>query len=552
MKNKQVQIYSALALFLLLGALGIFSKRIDLTQDQRYTLSPSTEKVLKSVDKPLMVEVYLDGDFPASFKQLQSETKFMLEEFKKINSNIDFKFIDPIKSKISPDSLKVMGLQASILPDMKDGKVSQIYLYPYAVLKYKDLGTSIPLIVQQTGLDQDQQLYKSIESLEYNLISNIKDITKSTKKNVGILVNQDELSPEEFRGFTQILLDNYNTEPIIPQEGEALSLKDVPKLKTMDALVIAKPRKAFTDTEKIILDQYIINGGKTLWMIDGVNAEMDTLFQAKKIMAYPTELNMNDFFFNYGIRINSGLVKDYQKSALIRIVSGEVAGNPQYSSYLWPYFPLGISDKNNPITKNINPVKFEFPTSIDTLGRKNIKTTVLFESSKESSINPVPNYVALSEIVKEDSISPFEKVAASQIFAVSLEGNFTSAYANRSEKSNFPNFKKEGSRNKMIVIADGDVGRNQILKGKPLPLGVDLLTQQEYGNAQFLQNALSYLLDEDQMMTIKNREIAVRLLDRQKIADEKAYWQWFNLLLPLGIIGIFAGLFYWFRKRKFG
>ena len=551
MKNKSLYIYIFLGLILLVGTLGLVSTRIDFTQDQRYTLSNSTKEVLKSVQKPMMVEVYLDGDFPASFKQLQNETKFMLEEFKKINPKVDFKFIDPIKTKVSKDSLAAMGLEPSLLSDKVDGKISQIELYPYAVIKYKDLGISVPLIVQQTGLDQDQQLYKSIESLEYSLISNIKEITQPTRKNVGILINQDELRPEEFRSFTKYLLENYHTEPIIPKVGDELSLEDVPKLKSMDALLIAKPRKAFTDKEKVILDQYIIHGGKTLWMIDGVNAEMDTLFQAKKVMAVPTELNLNDFFFNYGIRINSGLVKDMQKSALIRIVSGEVAGNPQYSSFLWPYYPLGISDKNNPITKNINPVKFEFPTSIDTLGRPGIKNTVLFETSDRTIINAVPNYVELSEIVKADSISPFEKVSKPQILAVLVEGKFQSAYANRSEQSDYPNFKKENPHGKMIVIADGDVGRNQILKGKPLPLGVDLLTQQQYGNGQFLENALHYLLDDTNIMELKNREIAVRLLDRDRVEDEKSYWQWFNMILPLVLIGIVSGLFYWLRKRKF-
>lgn len=551
MKNKSLIIAIFLGLFFLIGAIGLFSTRVDLTQDKRYTLSKSSKEILKSVQKPLMVEVYLDGDFPANFKQLQNETKFMLEEFKKINPKVDFKFIDPIKSKVSKDSLAAMGLEASMLATKVDGKVSQIELYPYAVVKYQDLGVSIPLIVQQNGLDQDQQLYKSIEGLEFSLISNIKDITLNTKKSVGILINQDELRPEEFRSFTTYLLDTYKTEPIIPLENDEISLKDFPKLKQMDALLIAKPRKAFTDNEKVVLDQYIMNGGKTLWMIDGVNAEMDSLSKTKKIMAFPYETNLNDFFFNYGIRINTGLVKDMQKSALIRIVSGEVAGNPQYSSFLWPYFPLGISDKNNPITKNINPVKFEFPSSIDILKRPGIESTVLFESSENTLINSVPNYISLSEIVKEDSISLFEQKSKPQILAVLLEGKFQSAYANRSEKSNFPNFKKENINGKMIVIADGDIGRNQILKGQALPLGVDLLTQEQYGNGEFLQNALSYLLDDTNIMELKNREIAVRLLDRQRIEEDKTYWQWFNMLLPLAIIGIFASLFYFIRRRKF-
>ncbi len=550
---KQNLKYIIPAIILLLGIFGVFSHRFDLTKEKRYTLSDATVKTLKSVKEPLVVEVFLEGDFPASFKQLQNETKFLLEEFRKINPKIDYKFIDPIATKMSQDTLQAMGMQPSILPDMKDGKVSQIVMFPYAALKYKGYGTSISLITDQTGIDASEQLTKSIENLEYSLVSNIKSLTQETRKNVGVLINQDELRPDQLRGFMEMTLENYNAGPIIPENRTELTMADFPKLKKMDALVIAKPRKPFTDGEKLILDQYIMNGGKTLWMIDAVNAEMDTLFRAKKIMAFPQDLNMTDFFFNYGIRINPALVKDMKKSAMIRVVAGEVAGNPQYNSYLWPYFPLGVAENKNSITKNINPVKFEFPTSIDTLGRKNIKTSVLYESSERTLLKTVPNYVELSEIADVDSLGQMEKPTSPKIFAVSLEGKFTSAYINRSERNEFPNFKPQNtSPNRMIVVADGDIARNQILKGQPLPLGEDLLTNQRYGNEQFLRNALDYLLDDSNLMALRNRNIEARLLDRQRIYEERTNWQWFNLLFPLVILGGLGFVFFWWRKKKFG
>ncbi|ASW74173.1 gliding motility protein GldG [Chryseobacterium piperi] len=543
-----ILLFVILPLVIILAVSGI---RLDLTKEKRYTLSDNTIKVLESVKKPLTVEVYLEGDFPASFKQLQSETKFMLEEFRKINPKIDFKFIDPIKTKMSQDTLMAMGMQPSVLPDVKDGKVSQIVLFPYAVLKYNKGGASIPLVVQQANISADEQLTRSIENLEYNLVSNIKNIATDKRKKIGILVNQDELSPEQFQGFMHLALESYDAGPIIPKNQTELSIADVPLLKQMSALVIAKPRKAFTDGEKVILDQYIMNGGKTLWMIDAVNAEMDTLTRSKKVMPFPVDINMTDFFFNYGIRINPALVKDVKKFALLRLVTGEVSGNPQYTSLPWPYFPLGIAEKDNPITKNINPVKFEFPTSIDTLGRKNIKTQVLFESSERTLLKQVPNYVDLKEISSVDSLGQMEKPSTPKIFAVALEGKFTSAYASRIERKSYPGFKGQSPENKMIVIADGDVGRNKVIKGEPLPLGVDLLTNEQFGNEQFLRNALDYLLDDSNLMELRNRNIEERLLDRQRITEEKSNWQWFNLLLPLVIIGLLGGLFFWLRKRKF-
>jgi len=545
-----ILLFIILPLVIILAVAGI---RLDLTKEKRYTLSENTIKVLESVHKPLTVDVYLEGDFPASFKQLQSETKFMLEEFRKINPQIDFKFIDPIKTKMSKDTLMAMGMQPSVLPDIKDGKVSQIMLFPYAVVKYNKRGISIPLVVQQTGIDADQQLTKSIENLEYNLVSNIKNIAANKRKKIGILVNQDELNPREFQGFMQLATESYDAGPIIPKNQTELTLADVPMLKQMSALVIAKPRKAFTDGEKVILDQYIMNGGKTLWMIDAVNAEMDTLMRSQKVMPFPVDINMTDFFFNYGIRINPALVKDVKKFALLRLVTGEVSGNPQYTSLPWPYFPLGIAENNNPITKNINPVKFEFPTSIDTLGgRKNIKTNVLFESSERTLLKQVPNYVDLKEISSVDSLGQMEKPSTPKIYAVSLEGKFNSAYASRIERKSYPGFKSSSPENKMIVIADGDVGRNKVLKGEPLPLGVDLLTNEQFGNEQFLRNALDYLLDDSNLMDLRNRNIEERLLDRQRITEEKNNWQWFNLLLPLVIIGLLGALFFWLRKKKFG
>ncbi|KQM34170.1 gliding motility-associated ABC transporter substrate-binding protein GldG [Chryseobacterium sp. Leaf201] len=545
-----ILLFVVLPLVIILAVSGI---RLDLTQEKRYTLSDNTIKVLESVKKPIMVEVYLEGDFPADFKQLQSETKFMLENFRKVNSKVDFKFIDPIETKIPKDSLLSHGIYPSVLDDRKSGKTSQIEIYPYALIKNGKVKVTVPLVVEQNYTDNAELLNKSIENLEYNFISRLKIATNESFKKVGVLVNQDELSPGEFQGFMNLALENYDAGPIIPKNQTELSLADVPLLKQMSALVIAKPRKAFTDGEKVILDQYIMNGGKTLWMIDAVNAEMDTLMRSEKLMPYPVDLNLTDFFFNYGIRINPALVKDVKKFAKLKFVAGEVAGNAQYSTQPWPYFPLGIAENENPVTKNINPVKFEFPTSIDTLGgRKNIRTDVLFESSERTSLKQVPNYVSLEEINSVDSLGQLEKPSTPKIFAVALQGKFTSAYASRIERKSYPGFKASSPENKMIVIADGDIARNKVVNGKPMPLGMDVLTQERFGNEQFLKNALDYLLDDSNLMELRNRNIEERLLDRYLINEERNYWQWFNLLLPLAIIAVLGGLFFWLRKKKFG
>lgn len=544
-------LFAVVLLISLAGVFGWFSGRIDLTDEKRYTLSDASIEVLKNIKEPLTINVYLEGDFPANFRQLRNEAQFMLEEFRKINPKVDFEFIDPIATKMSQDTLQAMGMAPSMLPEMRDGKISQIVLFPYATVQYNGYGTSTPLIIQQRGIAASDQLYKSIENLEYNLTSTIKEMIEEEKKSIGFLVNQDELRPDEFNGFIEMAIENYNIGPIIPDNKKELTAADFPKLKKMDALVIAKPRKTFTDREKLLLDQYIMNGGKTLWMIDQVNAEMDTLFRSKKIMAYPVDLNLTDFLFNYGIRLNTALVKDMQKSALLRVEAGEIAGNPQYNNFLWPYFPLGISENNNPITKNINPVKFEFPTAIDTLPRPGINKTVLFESSTQNSEKPVPNFVSLSEIADVDSLVGQEHPKSPKIFAVLLEGEFSSAYKDRIEQKEIKNFKNASPNNKMIVISDGDVARNSNLKGEPMPLGYDLLTNIQYGNAQFLRNSLDYLLDDSNLMSLRNRNLKMRLLDKQRLSTDQSKWQWFNLLLPLLIVAVFAIGFGFLYRRFF-
>lgn len=546
-------IYVAIIGLLLVGTIGLFKLRLDLTAEKRYTLSDNTENIIKSVKAPLMIDVYLDGDFPASFKQLQGETRFMLEEFRRINPNVDFRFIDPIKNKIPEDSLMAMGMMPSALPEAKNGKVTQTIIYPYAVLNYKDYLLSFPLLVNKAGVSISDQLNQSIEGLEYNFVSGIKSVLTENSKTVGFLTNHDELKPDELQYFTQVVLQNYNATFIVPANEKELTTQDLPNLKKVDALVVAKPRKAFTEGEKVILDQYIMNGGRTLWMMEAVNAEMDSITRSKQITSYPVDANMSDFFFNYGVRINPVLVKDLQKFALLRLVTGEINGNPQFMSLPWPYYPLGIAENPNPITKNINPVKFDFPSSIDTLGGKpGIKTNVLFESSPRTIVKRTPSLVDLKEIATVDSLAMLEQPSTPKIFAVSLEGKFSSAYANRSESKEFPGFISKNTKpNKMVVIADGDIARNKFVKGRPMPIGNDMLTDQQFGNEQFLTNILEYLLDDSNLIELRNRNIESRLLDTQLINEERGKWQMINLVLPLVIIAILGGIFFYLRKRRF-
>ncbi|MDR1877024.1 MAG: gliding motility-associated ABC transporter substrate-binding protein GldG [Flavobacteriaceae bacterium] len=545
-----------LLIFLLIGlflAKGVVYIRLDLTSDKRYTLTEATTKVLEKVDEPMEVDVYLDGDFPADFKQLQSETLSLLDEFRRVNPHITYKLIDPIKEKISQDTLQGMGMEPSALRVEKDGISTQIILFPYATIKYKGYGHTVPLIIEQAGITADEQMSQSIGNLEYGFISAIDKLSNDHLKTVGILVNQKELNKHEMFSFVNRIIQDYNFGPVFPEDGKSLKIKDLSAMKKFDAIIIAKPRKAFTDQEKITIDQYIMNGGKTLWAIDQINAEMDTLLKSNKIVAYPYDLNLTDLLFSYGVRIKPAVIKDIQNTAYINLQVGEVQGNAQNAKVPWVYFPLGFSLNNNPITKNINPVRFEFPSPIDTLPVPEVKKTILYQSSPYTNIQGTPSYISLEEakISIKDSANLMAYNKGQQIMAVLLEGRFASAYADRIESSGIQNFITRSKSNKMIVISDGDVARNQVIKGQPLPLGFDYSTGVTYGNEEFLLNALNYLLDDSGLMLLRNRTIQMRLLNRQTLMMERSYWQWFNLLVPIGGIAIIGLGFIFWRRKKF-
>lgn len=556
--KKLFHTHTTLSLFVIIGFLAILLsfayKRIDMTSDKRYTLTPATEKILSKITKPIEVDVYLDGDFPADFKQLQSETLSLLDEFQRKNSNISYKLIDPIKENISQDTLQAMGLQPSSLTVEKDGVSKQILLFPYATVKYNGYGQSVPLIIQRAGISSEEQMTASIESLEYNFINAIDKLSRKHMKTVGILTNQKELNRAEMYSLTQSIIQDYNFGPYFPKDKQSLKAEDLPYLKKYDALLIAKPRKAFTDEEKMVVDQYIMNGGKTLWAIDAVNAEMDTLLKSDKILAYPYDLNLTDLLFSYGVRINPAVVKDAQYAAPINLQVGSIQGNAQNKRVPWVYFPLGFPpNKNNIITKNINPVRFEFPSPIDTVESSGVKKTILYQTSPYTDILRTPSYISLDEAkeISQDSVlANYNK--GPKILSLLLEGRFTSAYADRIESQGAKNFIRKSKPNKMIIISDGDVARNQIIKGEPVPLGLDPSTGITYGNSDFLINALDYLLDDDGLMSLRNRNVEMRMLDKQEIMMEKSYWQWFNTLVPLAFIfTIGLGINLWRRKDSF-
>jgi gliding-associated putative ABC transporter substrate-binding component GldG len=545
MKSNSSKIIVLIVLLIVINLVAAkFYTRIDLTKDKRYTLSETTHSIINNLKEPVIIKVYLEGEFPSEFKRLQTETKQHLEELKAVSKNVKFRFIEPLDRA---EELIKQGLQPSRLSVQEGGKLSEAVIFPWATIEYKNKIENVSLLVNQISGTQEEQLQNSIQNLEYVFADAVHKVSSEKKQKIAVLRGNGELDNLYLASFliqlgqyyklAQFTLDSVNNNP----------QKTLKKLTEYDLTIIAKPTEKFTEKEKFTLDQYITNGGKSLWLIDNVTAELDSLMQTGQSLAFNRDLNITDLLFSYGVRVNYNLIKDINSST-IRLASGNVGNQTQYEDFLWYYFPLITSKNNHPITKNIDPVSLRFANTIDTL-KNNLTKTVLLQSSNFSKPIGTPSPVSLEEISKK----PLQKDYSdgNQILGILLEGKFTSAYKNRVKPFNTDFIKDESNDNKMIVIADGDIIANQVHQGQPLALGVDKWTNMSYGNAPFLMNSINYLLDDTGLLQLRSKNIQLKFLDKQKAFKERSFYQLINVVLPLIILTIFGLTYSFIRKRKY-
>ena len=545
MKNK----YSKIAVFLLgiilINYIGSkVYKRFDLTEDKRYTLSKTTESIIANVDEIIVIKVYLEGDFPAEFKRLQIETKLHLEELKNRNKNIQFRFINPIESA---QELLENGLEPSRLQVEENGKLSEIVLFPFAEINYKGKTEYVSLLKDIFSNSQDEQLESSIQNLEYAIANAIHKVTTKKSKKIAVLRGKGTLEDIYLFDFLKKLGDYYYLAPFTLDSVAEQPQKTVNQLADYDLAIIAKPTEKFTEEEKYALDQFVMQGGKTLWMLDNVHAELDSLMQTGESLVYPRDLGLTDLFFNYGVRINPDLISDLYSSQ-ITLATGNIGNKTQFNNFQWNYFPLTNSLNNHPINNNIAPVNFKFSNSIDTL-KNNISKTVLLQSSPLSKVVGTPTIISLKSISEKPDPANFTN--GNKPLAVLLEGAFKSAYNNRIKPFNLDNYKEIGANTKMIVISDGDIIANEIVKGQPIELGVHKFTNQRFGNKDFLLNAVNYLLDDTGLIYLRSKTVKIAFLNKQKAYEEAIKWQLINILFPLVILGGFGLAFNYFRKKKY-
>ena len=537
-------IYLLVALVLLNIASQSYYKRIDLTSDHRYTLASITKEVILNVNKELIITSYLEGDFPSEFKRLQIETRQFLEELSSENSFIKTQFIRPDNQR---ERLIKAGMIPSQLTVKENGKLSNTIIFPWAEITYKNKTTIVSLLSNGMLQTQEDQLETAVENLEFSFVSAIHKLQEQKQKKVAVLSGNGELQDIQLYSFLSEITKKYRLAKFTLDSVENNPTKSVKDLQKFDLAIIAKPTKLFSEKEKLVIDQFIINGGKTLWMLENVQADTDSLYNGGKMLAYPRDLNLTDLFFSYGLRINTTLIEDLY-AAKIPLATGNIGNKPQFQNLNWFYHPLVSGNPRHAITKNIAPVRLRFANQIDTIQNK-LKKTPLLMSSILTKKTGTPAIIELESIADEPKEEEYS--SGFNIFSLLVEGDFNSMYAKRIKPFELNKFRKKSNHNKMIIISDGDIGRNQIKKGKPFDLAEDKWTGEQFGNKEFLINAVDYLLDDTGLIELRNKNLKINLLDKKRAFEERTFWQFINIALPLLILTIFGCMFHYVRKRKY-
>ncbi|MFD2942360.1 gliding motility-associated ABC transporter substrate-binding protein GldG [Flavobacterium notoginsengisoli] len=542
-------------ILVVLNVLGtLFFQRFDLTKDKRYTLSSTSLGIVKQVQNPLSIKIYMAGELPADFRRLQQETKQLLEEFQAYNKNIVFEFVDPLENEEESDELTKSLFQKGLTPvnitvDDK-GKQSQAMVFPWAIAVYNGKEVNIPLLKNIMGSSTTQKVIGSIQHLEYSIADAINKVTKTKQKKVAIIKGNGELRERHIAQMLKQIHESYLIGPFTLDSVAKNPNATLNELKKYDLAIVAKPTEKFSDEEKEVLDQFIMNGGKTLWLIDQVAADMDSLYNdAGATLAYPRDLNLNDMFFKYGFRINPDLIKDEQGTP-IKLATGEQGSATQYQDFVWKFAPQVFPTSQHPIVKNLGGIKFDFANPIDTL-KNGIKKTVLLQSSQYSKTIGSPAEISLNMVTEKTTPQDYLN-KGNQNLAVLLEGNFHSAFENRVLPFKDNSFTSKGKPNKMIVVADGDIARNQLDKNRmPVELGYDQRTGNLYDNKDFIMNCINYLLDDTGLINIRSKDVELPLLDKEKVYESYSITQFITIGVPILILLVFGLVFTFLRKRRY-
>ncbi len=527
-----------------------FKVRIDLTEEKRYTISESTKTLLRELEEEVFFEVYLAGDLPPNFERFQRSIQEMLEQFGEESGNlVQYKFTDPAQAQSTQSRnqfyqlLMEKGLQPTNLNYVQDGNNLQKLIFPSALVSQGMSEVPVNLLKGNRASGHEEFLNQAIEGLEYELASAISQLGDGGLKKVGFITGHGSPDAEQLAGLKNAILTKYDLFDV--------RLENKKELRGYDAVIIAKPRDRFTESEKYLLDQYLMRGGRLIFFLDALSVNIDSAL-SEGTVAIPYETNLEDLLFKYGARVNRNFVLDVNSGEL-PIVRGNFGDQPQIQMLPWPFFPLVTNYSKHPSVRNLDAILTRFTSTIDTVKAVGIRKTPLASTTQYSKVLGPPVRVALNDL--QDELNPERFNGGVQNIAYLLEGKFTSLYANRLVPRGIDKsaFVERGEEGKVIVFADGDMIINDFdpESNEPLALGVEAFTKTTYANEQLVLNILDYMVDDSGLIETRSREVKIRPLDRVKVKQERAKWQVINLVLPVLLI-LMAGVLKWYlRKRKF-
>ena len=529
-----------------------FFFRLDLTEEKRYTMSPATKTLLRTLKQPVTITVYLTGDFPPAFRRLEQGVRETLTEFQVYGgANLNYIFIDPSAASTEAarnqfyQSLLKKGLKPTNLGATENGKRVEKIIFPYAVVSVGAVDKPVLLLRGNQAAPADVRLNQSIEGLEYELASTIRTLVPALRKRIGVVEGHGELTNVQAGDMLGTWQQQYDVFRV--------TLGKVKDLSALDAIVVAQPKTPYSEDDKFKLDQFITQGGRALFFVDALRVDLDSVARNGVALATPYDLNLDDLFFKYGLRLNQNLLLDLN-SGRIPLVTGMDGNKPKIEPMPWQLYPLVNKFSPHPITRNLDAVYLKFAGNLDTVKATGIRKTALMTTSRYTRVLPAPVPINFNDARLEPNPKLYQK--GFQPVAYLLEGQFTSLFANRARPGTlqFQPEKPIGAKpSKIVVLADGDFIRSEIdpKTGNPYRLGFDRLANTEFANRELVLNATDYLLDETGLIAVRGKQITLRPLDKVKLAEERRRWQLLNLGAPLVLLGLFGAVRAWRRKRRY-
>ncbi|OGX81332.1 gliding motility-associated ABC transporter substrate-binding protein GldG [Hymenobacter glacialis] len=529
-----------------------FFFRLDLTEEKRYTMSAATKTLLRDLKQPVTVTVYLTGDFPPAFRRLEQGVRETLTEFQVYGgTNLNYIFIDPSAASTPAardafyQSLLKKGLKPTNLGATENGKRVEKIIFPYAVVSVGGQDRNVLLLRGNQAAPADVRLNQSIEGLEYELASTIRALVPALRKRIGVVEGHGELTNVQAGDMLGSWQQQYDVFRV--------TLSQVKDLSALDAVVIAQPKTPYSEDEKFKLDQFIHQGGRALFFVDALRVDLDSVSRNGVALATPYDLNLDDLFFKYGLRLNQNLLLDLN-SGQIPLVTGTDGNKPKIEPMPWQLYPLINKFSAHPITRNLDAVYLKFVGSLDTVKASGIRKTALLTTSRYTRALPAPVPINFNDARLEPNPKLYQK--GFQPVGYLLEGQFPSLFANRARPGTLqfqPEKSPTAKPSKIVVLADGDFMRSEIdpKTGNPFRLGFDRLANTEFANRELVLNATDYLLDETGLISVRGKQITLRPLDKVKLAEQRRTWQLLNLGAPLVLLGLFGAVRAWRRRRRY-